>query len=341
MYQMRRCVVLYLYAHSLEEEFSYPTSRSRGAAAVAARYLECALVQSASLRLREIDCDVALVTNLQGIRYGGRRATQLLDAIEELGVTVVHADYTHRPLAPKPGFLSSQYVFDAIVAVAAVGEPDRQLWLMDTDCVWVDPQRVFAAAPASPGIGCIQIPYPPEWDICGFKISEVGALAERMGAPTASIPWMGGELLAGSAADLCALVATCKTLEREVIELGTPLYTEEHLISLAGALGRARLHDLSPVARRILTGPRHGAPPVTDPASIGVWHLPAEKGLGFRRGARTVLAGRGAELARDLDVPERALRRFNIEGAGWQRRVRDDGWIVGQRLRNGVLARMS
>jgi hypothetical protein len=339
---MKPCVVLYLYVHTPGEQFSYPTSRSHGAAAVAARYMECALVQAASLRLRQIDCDVALVTNLRDLGSGGRRARRLLDAIEALGVEVVHAPYEHRPLVAKPGFMSSQYVFDAIVALAERSPPERQLWLMDADCVWLAPERVFAAAPAAPGLGCIKIPYPPDWDICGLTPQFIEELAQRMGATDARIAdWPGGELLTGTAAELCALVCACKQIEREVVDLGAPLYTEEHLIALAGALGRAQLHDLAPVARRILTGPRHGAPPVADPGSLGLWHLPAEKGLGFRRGARAVLYGRGQRLARDLDVPTRALRRFNVAGGGWSRRLRDDAWIARQHLRDGLAARVS
>jgi hypothetical protein len=335
-------VVQYLYVHTPGEQFSYPTSRSHGVSAVAARYMECAVVQSASLRLRQIDCDVALVTNLRDLGSGGRRARRLLGAIESLGVEVVYAAYEHRPLASKPGFMSSQYVFDAIMALANASPPERQLWLMDADCVWLKPKHVFAAAPASPGLGCIKIPYPPDWDICGLTPQYVQELARRMGVADARIEdWPGGELLAGTAADLRALVETCKSLEREVVELGAPLYTEEHLIALAGALGHAQLHNLSPVARRILTGPRHGAPPVADPGSLGVWHLPAEKGLGFRRGARAVLHGRGRQLADDLDVPARALRRFNVAGGGWSRRLRDDAWIARQHLRDGIAAHVS
>jgi hypothetical protein len=354
---MRPCVVQYLYVHGPGEQFDYPTSRSHGVASVAARYMECATVQSASLCLRDVDCDVVLVTNLTEAGLSGSRAARLLEAIRALGVEVLFADYLHRPVGDTAEFMSSQYVWDAILAVAERSDPERQLWLMDADCVWFDPQRVFAAAPAPPGIGCIQIDYPLDWDISGWTPQQVEELARRMGAPRmgaprmgaprmgapeASIKWVGGELLAGPASELRALVATCKEIERQAIELGCELHTEEHLLSLAGLLGRADFHDLSPVARRILTGPRHEAPPVANPAAIGVWHLPAEKGLGFRRGAHDVLSGHGRRLARDLDMPARALKRFNIGGAGGlQRRLRDDSWIAGQRLRDGVSALVS
>jgi hypothetical protein len=338
---MRPCVVQYLYVHSPGEQFDYPSSRSRGVAAVAARYMECALVQSASLCMRDIDCDVVLVTNDSSLGGGGGRAGRLLEAMRSLGVEVLFADYLHRPAGNVAEFMASQYVWDAILAVAEHSDPDRQLWLMDTDCVWFDPQRVFARAPGTPGVACIEMDYPEDWDLNGWTPRQIGELAQRMGARDASIKWVGGELLAGTAADLCALVSTCKEIELQALELDCALHTEEHLLSLAWALGRVDFHNLSAVARRVWTGPRHGAPPVENPEAIGVWHLPAEKGLGFRRGAREVLAGHGRRLVRDLDVPARALKRFNIAGGGWQRRLYDDTWIAGQRLRDGVSAMVS
>jgi hypothetical protein len=302
--------------------------------------------------MREFDCDVVLVTNDTSLGAGRSRAARLLDAVCSLGVEVVYADYLHRPADNTPAFMASQYVWDAILAVAERSEPDRQLWLMDTDCVWFDPRRVFARAPGAPGIGCIEMDYPQDWKLNGWTPRQIGELAQRMGAsgapgmgvprapgmgvPGAPVKWVGGELLAGAAADLRTLVTICKELELQAMELGAALHTEEHLLTLAWALGRVDIHDLSAVARRVWTGPRHGAPQIDNPEAIGVWHLPAEKGLGFRRAAREVLAGQGRRLVEDLDVPARALKRFNIAGGGWQRRLRDDSWIAGQRLRDGV-----
>jgi hypothetical protein len=335
-------VVQYLYVHGPGERFDYPSSRSQGGSGrLAARYLECVLVQAASLRLRHVDCDLVLVTNLEDRRLIGRRGARLLVQIESLGVEIVFADYLHRPSTEVSTFASSRYVFDAIMAVSASGDPHRQLWLTDVDCVWLHPAKVLAAAPAAPNIGCIHIPYPPDWEIFDFTPRTLGELASRLGAPVAPLQWIGGELLTGEAGDLRALVSKCEALELELSSHGYALTTEEQLLSLAEALGRVSVHDMSNVARRIWTGPRHGAPSVDDPGSLGLWHLPSEKGLGFRRSAGAILSGRSERLTRDLDVPTRALRRFNISGAGWARRIRDDCWLAGQHLKDGVLTRIS
>ena len=86
------------------------------------------------------------------------------------------------------------------------------------------------------------------------------------------------------------------------------------------------------------TGPRNQAARVDDPTSIGLWHLPSEKGLSLRRAAYEILGGRTTRLRRDLTEPERAARRFNVAGTGLVRRVRDDGWIAKQRVRSAMLA---
>jgi len=329
-------VVQYLYVHGPEERVLYPSSRSHsGSGRLAARYLECVLVQAASLRLRRAECSLVLVTNLLDRSSLSRRARRLLDEVESLEVAIVQADYLHRPAGEVSRFPSSRYVLDAILAVSD-GAANRQLWLMDVDCIWLDPAKVFAAAPASPAIGCLYIGYPPDWAVSGVTPRALGQLATRLGAADASIRWVGGELLTGTAADLRRLVSRCEELERELAADGEALATEEHVLSLAGALDRVEFRDLSSSARRIWTGPRHDAPGVSDPASLGLFHLPSEKGLSFRRAAHAITSGHAERLLRDLEVPSRALKRFNVHGAGRARRVRDDTWLAGQRFGDAV-----
>lgn len=336
----RPLVVQYLYVHSAEEQFNYPSSRSQGGPRqLAARYLECALVQAATLRLRGVDCDLALVTNLTDRRAVGFRGGRLLSEIEALGVKMLFADYLHRPEIEVAHFAASRYVFDAITVAAAEVGKDTPLWLVDVDCVWVDAPKLFAARPPSPAIGCIHIGYPHDWEISGLTPQSVGELAASLGAPAAVPDWVGGELLCGTASDLLALVSSCEQLEGDLLAEGQAFETEEQLLSLAGALGRIRFEDLSGLAQRVWTGPRHGAPAPRDSASLGLLHLPSEKGLGFRRAARAITSGNGDRLAHDLEVPTRTLKRFNVQGAGWMRRLRDDGWLAKQRLQDSLTSR--
>ncbi len=334
-------MVQYLYVHDPGDSFRYPSSRegSGSPERLAVRYLECALVQAASLRLGGADCELALVTNIADHERLGRAGAVLLAQMERLGVSLLLAEYEHAPDTPEGWFAASRYVFDAIRAAARTQEPERPLWLLDVDCVWISPERAFASMPEAPAIGCVEIPYPPDWQ-AGRNRRTIGRLAERLGAPPGPPPpWVGGELLAGRACDLLELVAECESLEAELASREIELGTEEELLTLANALGRVRLESVGHVMSRIWTGPRHGAPPPEDSGALAIWHLPSEKGLGFRRAARELAAGRGERFRRDLEDPPSAMRRFNVEGTGRGRRARDDLWLLKQRGLDAVRSR--
>lgn len=335
------CVVQYLYVHTADEAFSYPTGRSHtDPTELAAMYLECALVQAASLRLRAPACRQVLVTN---VRDGGdatvlgRRGVQLVQAMADLGVEMRYAPYAHAYKKAAPEYASVRYVFDAIEAVAGTAAPTDRLWFVDVDCVWPRPERVLAAAPSGQEIGCLYMHYPPDWDLLiGTTPTTVGEYGIRIeGRCAVPVQWIGGELLVGTPSALRALVAACESIERRFGEDPTELPTEEHLLSLVGGLGGVEYRDLSSHGRRLLTGGRHGGPPRDyDPADLGLWHLPMEKGLSFRRAANGVLAGGLDELERDLADLPRAMARFNAGDPRFARRVRDYAWLVKQRLIN-------
>ena len=166
----------------------------------------------------------------------------------------------------------------------------------------------------------------------------LGELARSMGAAQSVPSWIGGELLAGTADALRALVRACERIDERLAAQSMALRTEEQTLTLVGALELAQFRSLSPVAGRIWTGPRHGAANPENPLACGLWHLPSEKGLSLRRAANEMLAGRPERLRRDLADPARAARRFNVSGTGLARRLRDDGWLAKERLRGALLA---
>ncbi len=325
-------VVQYLYLHAPGDNFTYPSARAgSNAGRLAARYLECVAVQAASLRFSGVACELVLVLNLEDPRAVlDEHGIALLGVIEDLGVRRVTAPYDHAPDPEVTMFYSSRYVFDAILATAPADEPDRQLWLVDVDCVWRDPGRAFATLDTEgDALACVTIGYPPDWDVSGFTRATIGALP---GSTEPVPPWIGGELLAGRASALRELVATCEALDAELAAAGVRLPTEEQLLTAAGALGRARFVDRSDLAGRIWTGPRHQAANPENPASLALWHLPSEKGLSFRRAAAALMRRRSSALRRDLGETDRALKRFNITGAA-STRARNDAWLATQKLR--------
>ena len=339
-------VVQYLYVHGQGEAFFYPTTRSATSVAdVAVRYLECAVVQAASLRFRDVDCGLALATNITDRRAIGRTGGELMECLEALGVEILPTEYRHRPGDDSSTYVSSRYVLDAILSAAAGQPRERRLLLTDLDCVWIGAERVFAAVPPAPRVGCVHFAYPPDWDVVGFgevgrTPAGIGQLANSFGGSGDSAAWVGGELLAGTPDALRELVAACDEVDAQLAARDEVLPTEEQVLTLAGALGKVGFDSLEQVASRVHTGPRHEASAIADPLALGLWHLPAEKGLSLRRTAHAIRRGRTREVLRDFAEPARMARRFNVLGTGLARQVRDDSWIarrrVSSKLRTGL-----
>ncbi len=351
-------VVQYLYVHGQGEDFYYPQVRATSSVeAVAVRYLECALTQAATLRLRRARCELVFATNIRDRQALGHIGAELMDRLEELGVRMLPTEYRHRPAAGTRAYVSSRYVLDAILSATENQPPERQLWLTDLDCVWVDPELAFAHGPAPSEVGCVYIGYGPDWDTVGIGTDgltrrAIGALAANLRespsnadtgidtfAPEDPPQWVGGELLCGSASTLRELVTACEQFDAALGAEGKTLATEEQILTLVGAMGKANFRELSGVARRVGTGARDQAAKVEHPLSLGLWHLPAEKGLSLRRTAREVRRGRVRRLRRDLAEPARFARRFNVAGTGLARRIRDDSWIVMQKLSGTIRER--
>jgi hypothetical protein len=332
------CVVQYFFVHSADEAYSYPTGRNYSdPQKLTALYLECALVQAASLALRDdVACEQVFVWNLADPHDEsvlGAYGVRLVRAMEALGVQMRHAEFAHRFDSPAAEYMASRYILDAIHEAVRAARDDQVLWFTDLDCVWRSPERVFAAAPKPSEVGCLYIPYPPDWDVMlGTTPTTVGRFGERLGACKVPVPWVGGEILSADPATLRHFVEACERVERAIGQEPGQLPAEEHLFSLVGGLDYVQFKDLSAVCRRIQTGARHTGPRFTDVASLGFWHLPGEKGLAFRRTAKALLRGRHGQLAREFADPELAMRRFNVGRPKMTRRLRDDSWLAVNRL---------
>src|SRR5262249_28103331 len=160
---------------------------------------ECALVQAASLRLAGAACEVALVTNLDGERGLSRGGRRLLRALGDLGVRRL-------PLAlriePGTDAGATRMPPEAIRAAAGARAGARALWVPNLDTVWADPDRALCSPPPPGAVGCVAIPYPPEWTVGGSE--EIGATRAALGARAAALgvaraeppPWIGADLLA-------------------------------------------------------------------------------------------------------------------------------------------------
>jgi hypothetical protein len=309
------------------------------------RYLECAVVQAASLRLRDAACDVALVSNIVDPAKLGRRVSKLWAALGSLNVEIIASPL---PIDPSSGYGPARPLRDAL-ALASEGQPSgRRLWFPNADCVWRDPQAALRLSVEPDEVGCLVIDYPPDWSVggpaqVGDTRRSLAATALRLGSTSAELvggsesapAWIGGDVLGATCETLAKLGEVYDELDARLRGEGT-VPTTEQLLTLAGALERVSFRDLGKVFARIHTGARH-----RDAAArangLAVWHLPGEKGLSFRRAANHVLAGRSQRLGAELADEHRAARRFNVATTRRSRQLRDYSWLAAQ----GVVAKLS
>jgi hypothetical protein len=301
------------------------------------RYLECALVQAASLRLRDANCDVALLTNLTEDSRLGRRARRLLAALRSLDVEIIRSALR---IDPSGGYGAARPLRDALALACEGQDPQQRLWLPNADCVWNDPQAALRLDLAAPGVGCLTIDYPPDWSIggpaqIGGTRRSLGATALRLGGSQGTPPWIGGDVLMGACDALAELGEVYDELDTQL--RGEELVaTNEQLLTLAGALGRVAFYDIGLVFGRIHTGARH-RDAAARASGLEIWHLPGEKGLSFRRAANLVLAGRSRQLGAELADETRATRRFNVAATRRSRQLRDYSWLAAR----GVVAKLT
>ena len=167
----RPLVVQYLYVHGPGEAFDYPFRVAHGRRRAAGGAIR-ACCAGRPLRLRGVECDLALVTNLTDRRSLGTHGASLLKEIESVGGRSRSPYYLHRPAGRWRRSRSSRYVFDAIVAVGDKGDSDRRLCLVDVDCIWLDAPRYLPPFPIA-GHRLHSHPLPPR--LGGSTVFHAGA----------------------------------------------------------------------------------------------------------------------------------------------------------------------
>jgi len=75
--------------------------------------------------------------------------------------------------------------------------------------------------------------------------------------------------------------------------------------------------------------------------SLGLWHLPSEKGLSLRRTAQDMVRGRQERVRVEMLDPVQMGRRFKVAGTGPARQLKDDLWLARQRVTEQIRTRLA
>ncbi len=294
-------------------------SRTRDASAT---YYRCIVVALWSARRHHPDADLRLFTTEDvPPEYG--------DQLAALEVSTVCVPFSYRPNPPlAPSFEASLYTLDVIEHIAEA-LPDRQVVLIDPDCLVVGPLSPAASAVGRNAVGVLDLEQPEDYVANGLSRADAELIHARIGGVRQSAavsPHFGGEFYlfgAGSARILvdhvrAAYAYACVDAVSHPGFLRPRMSTEEHILNYALRFVD-KVSMLDHVAR-IWTAPRlRLVPPHW--SSLSVWHLPAEKDRGFARCHQLVSDSPAvrlstAELATMMGVSRRGIGRLAYDWVG-------------------------
>lgn len=263
------------------------------------------------------------------------------EAFARWGVAVTRLPAAHRlPAGTVTSWGNQFYVFD-IVRHFVEHQDDERLVLLDSDCVWRRSAALLGSAIDRHGA----LTYPLDFEehaegeaINGLSRAGLARFARAHGAMVdAGIAYCGGEILALRRELAGRLIVQFDRLWPAVVAGGPDAPREEaHLLSAIYALEQIPLGTASPFIRRMWTTFRHSN---LDPADcrLAIWHLPAEKRMGFVNLFRSI--AQAARCDPRSDAEAMGLSRNAIHKAmGWPHRspaklVRDLRLKLAEKLR--------
>jgi hypothetical protein len=289
-------LMLVTWFHGDEPERAGTYAQTLGDAASLAHYetyLRCVDLCVASFRRWNPDSRAVVVLNP---RADGAITPERRAFWASIGVDQAVAANTHRPDQDLYSRWQNQtYLFD-VIAAAIEGVDDAQaVAVIDSDVIIRRPLDAMAAEIRAAGYLPMEIPFALDQDVHGVSRQDLQRLhTVWSGRQLDFAPaYQGGELVAGTAAELRRLLTDVESVYRWALDeqvAGRPHPNEEaQMISLARPVHSEDIRGNRWI-ERIWTQPwTHRSVPanVTD---IPMWHLPAEKKTGLKALQRQALA---------------------------------------------------
>jgi hypothetical protein len=272
-------------------------------------YLRCLVVCMASARRHAPDARLVIVSNAEIDTFDGRVGRMLRRLVDELHVEWAVVPYSFNPgLDWSPAWRNQFYVFDALEYLTADSAPDQATVLIDSDIVIWQSLESLTRDCITDGFVSYLAGYGREDRINGLTRSDLARSAIRLfgGDQDDSLPYLGGEFLAGSNKVLSAMIDDARGVWEKVRAAqadGDPLALEEaHLVSVLAAQRGLRIGNGNQHVRRMWNGTFSPSTVTSDDLQLTMWHLPSEKRFGFRRLYKDIARVGPAEWTRLPDV---------------------------------------
>jgi hypothetical protein len=255
---------------------------------------------------------------------------------QRLAVEIVEQPFRHLPPDAESGrrFVGSTYTLDAADWISQQGSSEEVWILLDPDTVTLGPVDVERWTSL---LGHLTWPLEARNPNNGLSCAKYQALRPVLGLRDSDEPIVvGGEFLAGSKDVFRRLSAEAARVWQVNLTLAAdgdlPLKTEEHVLSMV--LPTLPADDSRDVADRIWTAARYRTVNGTE-SRLLIWHLPSEKGRGFRRVLQAALdTSSWFWTAPRILFVEEVGRRMSVTERSPLRRARDWAGQLSQRLRS-------
>lgn len=216
------------------------------------------------------------------------------------------------------------YILDILKYIAATCDEARHI-ILDSDCVWNGSIQPMEQAIDRHGILTYDV-YRQNRDrdreINGVSERDLSRFIQDIYSLEKEVKYCGGEIFAASTSEIQNLVGDIDTLWEASLASSPKVPKEEaHFLSVLYAVNNIQIGTADKFIRRIWTSVRGSSARRAD-LDLAIWHLPAEKRLGFtslfrilriklrrdeKLGAPEILH---SVLRRHLGVPKRTKMKF-------------------------------
>ncbi|MGG7652430.1 hypothetical protein [Kocuria rosea] len=249
-----------------------PNTRSNSSEGKLDDYYQAMFVTFASLARFNPDIQLNLASNHSlPVRYQ--------DMYSAIRVHTQIVPFTRQVLAQEPrAFAASLYYLDVIRDLRG-----EQNIMLDPDVLCVDKLQ-FIEELSSRQLGGIQLNYDPARSVNGLSRAQASHLHTDLGLPPQLPDYYGGEIYVLPSAHLQKVSDYAETAWQYTLEQSEGqnprFYTEEHIMNFV--LAHFPVVNLKQSIQRVWTTHRHRTVSGNE-SNLSLWHLPAEKGRGFRK----------------------------------------------------------
>jgi hypothetical protein len=205
------------------------------------------------------------------------------------GIELVTLPFTYRvPEGWYHAFNNQFYIFDVLKHVRGTLRPDDVFMCHDSDVVWLRPAKRMVEATREHGIITFDLGIPMDENMNGLDGHERLEVFREMGVeqPADAPTYYGGEFFNATGEALDRITDEIDLVWNESIarfRAGKKKFNEEaHMLSFIYNKLGFPYHKGEPYMRQIWSTPRYRTVKPED-MQLDLWHLPAEKYLGFRR----------------------------------------------------------